>query len=500
MKFLAILVLLSALGIAGCAAYFSVIGLKLLFVGGGLSIVIMGTALEVGKIVTVTFLHQMWDKISRSLKAYLIVATALLVIITSIGIYGYLSAGYNATSVKVAEYERQIQTNLQRISAIETENENLSNAVFNVTEIEQINTNREAFIQQRLNLISQREQQIVALRNNSRSFSNTEDLSAAKNALDTAKSSVDTEVERELQQINIYNNRLVILDAEVQTWLDQGRGNIFRQNGIEKARQVRKDQESDREQIENQIKNSQQRIDTLRNQYTAQVREYNDRVASIEKRTSTQNQTLENNIQNIQAEINSLITAIENYNEQVDANISKLNRSAEEVRLQNKNVTIKNQTLVDQLFLRNSELQQNTIKTDVGTFKFIARSLGLELDNTVNYFIWLIMIVFDPLAVALILCFNYLIGHNSKTKEEKIIEKIEQDDYIVVQTTTPEPVVEVVSDTIEEKIVETSTTTPPTIEETLQKPAKPADIKNVVEETPSNLRDSEMYHTPRKPV
>lgn len=499
MKFLAILVLLSALGIAGCAAYFSVIGLKLLFVGGGLSIVIMGTALEVGKIVTVTFLHQMWDKISKSLKAYLIVATVLLIVITSIGIYGYLSAGYNATSVKVAEYERQIQTNLQRISAIEIENENLSNAVFNVNEIDQINENRASFIQQRLNLIAQREQQIVALRNNNQSISAAEDLSAAKNALDTAKSFLDTEVDRELQQINIYNNRLSILDAEVQTWLDQGRGNIFRQNGIEKARQVRRDQEPEREQIENQIKSSQRRIDTLREQYTEQVREYNDRVASIEKRTSTQNQTLENNIQNIQSEINSLIAAIENYNDQVDANISNLNRNAEDMRLQNRNAIIQNQNLVDELFLQNSELQQNIIKTDVGTFKFIARSLNLELDNTVNYFIWLIMIVFDPLAVALILCFNYLIGH-SKPKEEKIIKKIEQDDYIPVQTTTPEPVVEVVNDTPKEEIVETTTTSAPIIQEILQEPEKAADIKNIIEETPSNLRDSEMYHTPRKPV
>jgi hypothetical protein len=305
MKFLAILVLLSALGIAACAAYFSIIGLKLLFVGGGISIVVMGTALEIGKIVTVTFLHQMWHKISTALKSYLIIATFLLIVITSIGIYGYLSAGYNATSIKVQEYERQINFNLQKISSIEAENVDLSTSIYNVDEIEQLNKNREAFIQQRLNLIAQREEQIKSLRNNSSGSTNAStDLVAAKSALDLAKSSLDSEVERELQQINIYNNRLEILDSEVQTWLNQGRGNIFRQNGIEKAREVRREQEPEREQIENQIKNAQRRIDVLREQYANQVREYNERVASIEQRTLNQNQTLENNIQDIQTEIN----------------------------------------------------------------------------------------------------------------------------------------------------------------------------------------------------
>ena len=54
MKFLAFLVLLSALTIAGCAGYFSIVGLTLLFVGSGTSIIVMGAALEIGKIIVVT--------------------------------------------------------------------------------------------------------------------------------------------------------------------------------------------------------------------------------------------------------------------------------------------------------------------------------------------------------------------------------------------------------------------------------------------------------------
>ena len=116
MLFLAILILITSLAIAGIAAYFSIVGLALLFVGSGQSIVIMGTALEVGKLVVVSFLHQYWERLNFLIKTYLIIATILLMAITSIGIYGYLSSGYNATSNKVKEIERQISFNEKQIA------------------------------------------------------------------------------------------------------------------------------------------------------------------------------------------------------------------------------------------------------------------------------------------------------------------------------------------------------------------------------------------------
>ena len=68
MLFLAILILITSLAIAGIAAYFSIVGLALLFVGSGQSIVIMGTALEVGKLVVVSFLHQYWERLNFLIK------------------------------------------------------------------------------------------------------------------------------------------------------------------------------------------------------------------------------------------------------------------------------------------------------------------------------------------------------------------------------------------------------------------------------------------------
>ena len=87
MNIFAFLVLLSAIAISACGAYFSIVGLKMLFVGGGISIIVMGTALEVGKLITATFLKQKWNEIGLFLKTYLVLATICLMGITSIGIY-----------------------------------------------------------------------------------------------------------------------------------------------------------------------------------------------------------------------------------------------------------------------------------------------------------------------------------------------------------------------------------------------------------------------------
>ena len=118
MVFLAIFVLLASLGIASVAAYFSISGLSLLFVGSGVSIVLMGAMLEIGKLITVTVLHQMWEKMSVFLKVYLVVASMVLSIITSLGIYGYLSNGYNTISVKVNSLTELKSGNNQKIKNI----------------------------------------------------------------------------------------------------------------------------------------------------------------------------------------------------------------------------------------------------------------------------------------------------------------------------------------------------------------------------------------------
>ena len=95
---------LSALFIAGCAAFFSVFGIGKLFSGAFIAVVIMASSLEIGKLVTASFLYRFWDKINLLQKVYMAAATIMLIFITSAGIFGYLSNAYQGATV---EFEKQ---------------------------------------------------------------------------------------------------------------------------------------------------------------------------------------------------------------------------------------------------------------------------------------------------------------------------------------------------------------------------------------------------------
>lgn len=89
-KFLNYLALATSLTIAGIAAYFSVIGMATMFAGAYIGTVVMMSALEVGKLVTAAYLHLLWEKLNY-VKYYLITSVVVLMLITSLGIFGYLS-------------------------------------------------------------------------------------------------------------------------------------------------------------------------------------------------------------------------------------------------------------------------------------------------------------------------------------------------------------------------------------------------------------------------
>ena len=107
---------LSALLIAGSAAFFSVFGLSKLFAGAALSVIIMAGSLEFGKIIGASFLYRYWDKINYWLKIYMTVGVVTLVGITSAGIFGYLSNAYQGATI---QFEKQSTTLLYKEDRLE---------------------------------------------------------------------------------------------------------------------------------------------------------------------------------------------------------------------------------------------------------------------------------------------------------------------------------------------------------------------------------------------
>ena len=108
----------SALSVSASAAFYSISGLSKLFAGAALAVIIMTTSLEVAKLVIASLLYQYRKTIPKLLKYYLTVAAVVLVLITSMGIYGFLSAAYQETAAKAGSIDAQI-------SLIETKRDNV---------------------------------------------------------------------------------------------------------------------------------------------------------------------------------------------------------------------------------------------------------------------------------------------------------------------------------------------------------------------------------------
>ena len=99
-KLFPLLIALSALAVSGSAAFYSVFGLSKLFAGASLQVIIMAGSLEFAKLVVASLLYQYWDTINKWLRAYLSIACFVLMIITSGGIYGFLSGAYQSTATQ----------------------------------------------------------------------------------------------------------------------------------------------------------------------------------------------------------------------------------------------------------------------------------------------------------------------------------------------------------------------------------------------------------------
>ncbi len=118
-KYFYIWIGLSALLIAGSAAAFSVYGLAKLFSGAFISVVIMASALELGKLVTASFLYRYWNMINWFQKVYMTIATIVLIFITSAGIFGYLSNAYQGATLEFEKQSTELLTIEERIEQLE---------------------------------------------------------------------------------------------------------------------------------------------------------------------------------------------------------------------------------------------------------------------------------------------------------------------------------------------------------------------------------------------
>lgn len=126
-KVLPWIIALAALSISVSAAFYSVTGLSKLFAGASMEVIVMASSLEFAKLVIASLLYQYWSKLNKLLKVYLSIACVVLILITSAGIYGFLSSAYQQTATLEGNISSQIEllerkkTNYEEQLAVYTE-------------------------------------------------------------------------------------------------------------------------------------------------------------------------------------------------------------------------------------------------------------------------------------------------------------------------------------------------------------------------------------------
>ena len=168
------LIAFSALSVSASAAFYSVSGLSKLFAGASLEVIIMAGSLEFAKLVTASLLYQYWGTINKTLRTYLSIATVILVLITSMGIYGFLSAAYQETYSKLAAIENQKSFIQQKINFYQNDVDRYD------TEIERISSNISTLSNAKASSIQVRDTSVVG---GVRSTISTTELRMAQNRI-----------------------------------------------------------------------------------------------------------------------------------------------------------------------------------------------------------------------------------------------------------------------------------------------------------------------------
>jgi len=187
MNWLKYLVGLSAILIAGCAAFFSVTGLGVLFAGASTSVMVMAGSLEFAKLVAATYLKQTWDEIKGFNKWYLTIAVATLMLITSAGIFGYLSNAFQQQNLALQQVDRQIAVYQTKIDQNTTQITQLTTQLNNLSQTQNTILDKGKVNNRLLRSVDAKDKQAAVL---NKKISDLQDSSATANAtINTIKTS-----------------------------------------------------------------------------------------------------------------------------------------------------------------------------------------------------------------------------------------------------------------------------------------------------------------------
>ena len=364
--FFCLLYLLSALSISAVAAYFSVVGLATIFPGSITPIIIMGGVLEIGKIVTAIWLHRNWKSAPLLVRTYLSFATLVLMGITSMGIFGFLSRAH-------IEHETVTEKSIAMAQTIDNK------------------------IVREREYIKRQQEYIKALesKTNQTASSARLDIDQETGKIKDITEQMNKDIAFEQSRISEERLPLQELDKEVKD-LEASSGGLF-SNKKKKIEELKQRQEPKRNLISRKIEEYNANIDRFRN-------EAQSKIESIENK----------------------ITLFRNSTEKKDVS------SQPQIETHSKNIS-EAYAKIDLMETEKLGFTDNTreLEAEIGPVKYVAEAIadftGKEFNasQAVRIVIIILVLVFDPLAILLVIAANISIMKNFHL-EDKNLNKIEE--------------------------------------------------------------------------
>ena len=375
--FLIVVTFICAMAISTVAIYYSVLGLAAIFAAAKWPIIIMGGVLEVSKLVTASWLYQNWKNIPFFLKTYLTIAVVVLMLITSLGIFGFLSRAHIEQATPTGDAVAKIERLDSQILRQETTIQSL------IGKIDRLRTGTSDTAKEQI----EREQNIIENANNKI----VKDVELITLQIDNIKAEImDIQAVAD-KKISIEQDKLNTLDDAVNTVLSANK-NFF--NEELEAAKLRDSQKNERDLITKNIASAQADADE-------QIQPLRTKIGDLNAQISTLQASVADEIASAKARIDSInegaITA------QADADITIENY---EIQINEAYDTI--DELNAEKYIAESKIRELT--AEVGPIKYIAqffdRDGEVDLERAVTWLIIIIMFVFDPLAVLLLIAVN----------------------------------------------------------------------------------------------
>ena len=375
--FLIILTLICAISISAVAIYYSVLGLAAIFAAATVPIIIMGTVLEVSKLVTASWLYQNWRNIPLLLKTYLTIAVFVLMLITSLGIFGFLSRAHIEQATPAADTVAKIE----RVNVQILREENNITSLANKIDRLRTGSSESAEIQ------IAREQDIIDTANNKI----TQDVELITLQINNVKEEIKDIQDQADKKIAIEQKKLDQLDNAVNNILKSNKS-FF--NEEQEAANLRETQTAERNTITKNITTAQTNADT-------QIEPLRKQIGDLNAQISTLQASVADEISSAKARIDSInqgaITAQANAENQIDKYETQINTSYDRIDELNGDKY-------------EAEAKIRELSAEVGPIKYIAqffdRDGEVDLERSVTWLIIIIMFVFDPLAVLLLIAVN----------------------------------------------------------------------------------------------